>query len=135
MKIHRNLAASLIAAGLYLAGALALKGVERAGYVPHDTAVRAFEVFNGLALAVYANFLPKTLGTFRNPMAAMRMQAVMRVNGWAFVLGGLGYALVSLLPLPDTVGLALLGGATAYVLGYSAWAFMECDREERRPTA
>ena len=132
--IHRNLAVALITAATYLGGALALKAAEKAGFMSHDTTVRAICVFSGLQLAVYANFLPKTLGTFRNPMAAMRMQAVMRVNGWAFVLGGLGYALVSLLPLPDTVGLALLGGATAYVLGYSAWAFMECDRQERRPT-
>ena len=33
--------------------------------------------------------------------------------------------MTSLLPLPDAIPLAVLGTATAYVLGYSAWAFME----------
>jgi hypothetical protein len=96
--------------------------------------VRALQVFSGLVLAVYANFLPKTLGTFREPMSAMRMEAVLRVSGWAFMLGGLGYALTSLLPLPDTVPIALLGTATAYVLGYSAWAYLEHGPRKGSPT-
>ena len=32
-------------------------------------------VFSGLTLAVYANFLPKTLGTYRDPASATRMAA------------------------------------------------------------
>jgi len=132
--IHRNLAVALLAAGLYLGGAFALKAVEHAGLIPHETALRAFGVFTGVALAVYGNFLPKSLGAFRGPISAMRMQAVLRASGWAFTLGGAGYALTSLLPLPDTVPLAVLGAATAYVLGYSAWAFMECAPRKDGPT-
>ena len=123
--IHRNLATALIAAGTYIGGAFALKVAERADYLSHDTVVRALAVFTGLALAVYANFLPKTLGSFRNPASAIRMEQVLRVSGWAYMLGGLAYAVTSLLPLSDTVPLALLGTATAYVLGYTIWAFME----------
>jgi hypothetical protein len=132
--IHRNLSTALIAAGAYIAGALALKAAERAGFMTHDVAVRAIEVFNGLALAIYGNFLPKSIGTFRNAMAAMRMQAVLRVSGWAFTLGGLGYAAASLAPVPDAVGLAVLSAATAYVMGYSAWAFMECSEKPEQTT-
>ena len=135
MKIHRNLGVALITAGTYLGGAFALKAAEHAGLVTHDVSVRAYGVFTGLVLAAYGNALPKTLGTFRSPMAAMRMQSVLRVSGWAFTLGGLGYAVASLLPLPTDVGPVLLGIATAYVLGYAAWAFMECDRSKSRPTA
>lgn len=131
--IHRNLAFSLAAAGLYLGGAFALKAAERAGYLPHDVAPRALQVFNGLALAVYANALPKRLGSFRNPAQAVRMEQVLRVGGWAFTLGGLGFAVTSLLPVPDTLPIALLSAATAYVLGYSAWAFMECEPREGEP--
>lgn len=129
MRIHRNLATALIAAGGYIAGALALKLAEKAGYISYDAAVRALQVFNGLALAVYANFLPKSIGKFRNPAMALCMEQVLRVSGWAYMLGGLAYAITSLLPFPDAVPLALLATATAYVLGYSIWAFMETPRK------
>jgi hypothetical protein len=125
MKIHRNLAPSLIVAGVFIGGALALKLAERAGYISHDATGRALAVFSGLVLAAYANTLPKTIGKFRDPQSAIRMEQVLRVSGWAYMLGGLGYAAASLLPLPDAVPLTLLGAATAYVLGYSIWAFME----------
>jgi hypothetical protein len=132
--INRNLAVSAIAAASYVAGALALKAAEKAGYLSHDTVVRTLAVFTGLGLAVYGNFLPKSLNTaqLRNPMVAMRMQSVQRVSGWAFTLGGLGYALTSLLPLPMSVSLAVLGSATAYVLGYFFWTVMECRSIEKR---
>ena len=133
--IHRKVALAGVTAGLYLGGALALKAVEHAGLITHETTLRIFGVVTGVALAVYGNFLPKSLGTFHGPMSAMRMQSVLRVSGWAFTLGGAGYALASLLPVPDTVPLAVLGAATAYVLGYSAWAFMECAPRKDRPTA
>ncbi len=127
-RIHRNLAVALIAAGGYLAGVFVLKLAEKAGYLPHGTAAKAVQVFNGLALAIYANFLPKTVGNVRNPAHALCMQAVLRVSGWAFMLGGLGFAAASLLPVPFEVPVAILGSATAYVLGYSAWAFMEAGK-------
>jgi hypothetical protein len=111
--MNRNLANALAAAGSYLAGAFALKAAEHAGLLSHDMAVRGLQVFSGVALAVYGNFLPKKLGIFRGPMAAMRMQSVRRVSGWAFTLGGLGYAVASALPIPDEVALAVLGAATA----------------------
>jgi hypothetical protein len=132
--IHRNLTAALVTAGAYIAGAVVLKLVEKAGLLPHDAVVRALGVFNGLALAVYANFLPKHVGRLRDPIAAMRWQSVLRVGGWAFMLGGLGYAATSLPPFPDTVPLALLSAATAYVLGYTVWASLECQTGGERPT-
>lgn len=124
----KNLTTALVAAGGYILGALALKAAERAGYMSHDTAVRALQVFTGVALAVYGNFLPKTPGRVRNPAQAIRMQAALRASGWAFMLGGAGYALANLLPVPFEVSIAILGSATAYVLGYCAWAFMETDK-------
>lgn len=126
--IHKNLAIALTAAGTYIAGAFALKAAEKAGLMSHRDALRVIEVFSGLALAVYANFLPKSLGTFRNPASAMRMEAVLRVSGWVYMVGGLAYALTSLLPLPDVVPIVLLGSATAYALGYAVFAFSPWPR-------
>jgi hypothetical protein len=134
MKIHRNLAASLVVAGVYIGGAFALKAAEKTGYISHAATVRALAVFSGLVLAAYANTLPKTLGKFRDPRSAIRMEQVLRVSGWAYMLGGLAYAITSLLPLPDAVPLTLLGAATAYVLGYSIWAFMEPGSANCGPT-
>ncbi|WP_372784416.1 hypothetical protein [Phenylobacterium sp.] len=132
--IHRNLTVALVTAGVYVGGAFALKSAERAGYLPPDSAGRALQVFSGLVLAAYANFLPKTLGTFRNPESAIRMEQVLRVSGWTYMLAGLAFAITSLLPISDTIPLALLGTATAYVLGYSAWAFMEHGPRKGTPT-
>jgi hypothetical protein len=132
--INRNLAISLVTASVYLGGAFALKSAERAGFLPPDLTERLFGVFIGLTLAVYANFLPKSLGSFRNPASAMCMEQVLRVSGRVYVVGGLGYALTSLLPLPTMLPIALLGTATAYVLGYSAWAFLQSAPGEGRPT-
>lgn len=128
MIFHRNTGIALLTAGVYIGGAFALKAAERHGLLPAGTGGRALMVFSGLVLAVYANFLPKTLGTFRDPETAMRTRAVMRRSGWAFMAGGLGFALAALLPLPTEVALAVLGAATAYVIGYSAWAYMEPTR-------
>ena len=58
----------------------------------------------------------------------MRMEAVLRVSGWVYMLGGLAYAVTSLLPLPEVVPIALLGSATAYALGYAVFAFSPWPR-------
>ena len=131
--IHRNLAVTLGFTGAYLGGAFALKAAEHAGLIPHGAGGQALQVFNGLAVAVYGNYLPKQLGRFRDPMSAMRWEKVTRVSGWAFTLGGLAFAVTSVLPVPFEVPIALLGSATAYVLGYSTWAFMEHGPRECEP--
>ena len=122
----KRLTLSLAAAGLIVAAAVGLKMAEKQGLMTHDTAVRALQVLIGLTLAVYANFLPKSLKAFRDPAAALRAQASLRAAGWAFTLGGLGYAAAAALPLPDVAPMAILGTATAYVLGYTVWAVVTC---------
>jgi len=130
--MQRKQAMALVLAAGYIAAALALKLAEKAGYLPHGAAVRALQALTGVSLAVYANFLPKRIQAIREPMMAMRMQSVLRVSGWAFMLGGLGYAAASLLPFADAIGLAVLSAATAYVLGYTGWAYVECSIARRR---
>ena len=130
--MHRNSAIALVAAGSYIAGVFAIKLAERAGHLPPETAARAAQVFSGVALAVYSNVIPKSIGKFRSPMAALRMQQVLRRCGWVFTVAGLAFAITSLLPLPDAVPYAILSAATAYVLGYSGRAFMECSARNSR---
>ena len=121
--IHRNLAVTLGWAGGYAAGVVALQAAEAAGFLPHDG--RPVAVFTGIILALYANYLPKALGKLGDAETAMRWQSVLRVSAWGYTVGGLAFAVTSLLPLPEAVPLSIIGAATAYVLGYSAWAFME----------
>lgn len=124
--IARRLTQAMIAAGLFLAAAWGLKLAERSGLINHAMVLRSVQALIGLGLAVYANFIPKSLGAFRNPAAAQRAQSALRTAGWAFTLGGLGYAVTSVLRVPDVVPVILLSTATAYVLGYVVWAVATC---------
>jgi hypothetical protein len=117
---------SLVTAVAFIGLAVALKFAEKGGLISHETSVRAFQVVSGLTLAVYANFIPKKLGVFRNAVAAELSQSVLRTGGMAFMLGGLGYALTSALPVPGLLPVIILGTATAYVLGYAVWAIATC---------
>ncbi len=130
MTNKRRVLQSLAVSAAFIAFAVALKVAQRRGLIDQETSVKALQVLMGLMLAAYANFIPKSLGTFRNPAAAERMQAALRTGGIAFVLGGLGYAVTSALPVPSHLPLIFLGTATAYVLGYSIWAFATCPRSE-----
>jgi hypothetical protein len=131
---NRKLVIALAIAGSYIAASLALKAAEKAGFASHEVVGRALGVITGLGLAVYANFMPKMLGAFRSRDSAMRMEQMLRVGGWVFMLGGLGYALAYLLPVPYTVAIAVLGSATAYMLGYSLWAVMEHSGRKGGPS-
>jgi|SRR5579859_2888531 len=127
----KRLIAPLVAAIGFIILALALKFAQKGGLISHEVALRALQVLIGLTLAVYANFIPKTLGVFRSPAAAERAQAALRTAGVAFTLAGLGYAVTSALPVPDLLPVILLGTATAYVLGYVAWAVASCRAGSR----
>jgi len=122
MNTRSIIVGALGAAGLILA-ALALKFAERAHLIPALSNGRAFQVIVGLALAFYANFIPKRLGALRNPEAASRKQAATRVAGWSFTLAGLAYAgLSAFVPtdLGDFLATFIMGSAVAVTLIYAA---------------
>ncbi len=128
----RDIFIALVLSAGYLAVAFGLEYAVHANVVGAQVAVRATQVIVGLALVTYANFMPKMLGDFRSPARAIWMQSVLRTGGRAFMIGGLGYAIASALPVPAVVAIAILGTATAYVLGYIVLACSPWPRRHDR---
>jgi hypothetical protein len=128
---HRLVPAIALAAFI-IAAALALGHAENAGWIGDDTAKRAMQVLIGLMLAAYANMMPKQLSRPRSSLRAeAAAQSVLRVGGWSLTLASLVYAglwAFAPLDLANIASMIVLGGATAFMLGYSAWAFMACRR-------
>jgi hypothetical protein len=128
--IVRQLGYALALAGTILAVAAGLRYGVSAGAIEAETAKRIIQALFGLGLAGYGNVMPKKLGRpRRSPEAEARMQAALRVGGWAMTLGGLGYAaLWALAPLAlaDTGGTIVVAGAVAITLGYAIRCFAAC---------
>jgi hypothetical protein len=105
-------------AGLLIAASLILKYAQHAAMISPDAANRGGQMAIGLALASYANFMPKRIATGRR-------QVALRAGGWAFVLAGLAYAaLWALAPLDLawTASMAVLVTAVLICLGFTLWA-------------
>ncbi|HYJ53622.1 MAG TPA: ammonium transporter [Allosphingosinicella sp.] len=128
--IVRQLGYALAFAALILAAAAGLRYGVVSGAVDAESARRIMQVLLGLGLAGYGNFMPKKLGRpRRSPEAEARMQAALRVGGWAMTLAGLAYAgLWALAPLAlaDTGGTIAVASAAATTLGYALWCFAAC---------
>ena len=125
-----RLVPAIALAALIIGAALSLGYAEDAGWIGDDTAKRTMQVLIGLMLAAYANMMPKQLGRPRSsPRAEAAAQSVLRVGGWSLTLASLVYAglwAFAPLDLANIASMIVLGGATAFMLGYSVWAFMSC---------
>ena len=124
MNTRSLVTGALGAAGLILA-AVALKQAEHAHLIPALSNGRAFQVIIGLALAFYANFIPKKLGAMRHPEVATRKQAATRVAGWSFTLAGLAYAGFSA-AMPNDLGDDLAMGAMAAAVAVTLVYVLAC---------
>ncbi|NJC40020.1 hypothetical protein GGQ87_000278 [Brevundimonas alba] len=128
---HRLVPAIALAAFIITA-ALGLSYAEGAGWVGEEGGRRIMQVLIGLMLAAYANMMPKQLARPNSsPRAEVATQSVLRVGGWSLALAGLVYAgLWTLAPLDiaDIGSMVVLGGATAFMLGYAVWTFAACRR-------
>lgn len=117
--INRSIRFNLLAAGLIIALAALLGWAGNAGLVDKDLGIRVTLVLTGLFTAANANLAPKMSA----PGSARRL-AMQRVNGWAFVLAGIGSALVwAVLPLQTAAyaSMVIVGVAFLAVLNYCIW--------------
>ena len=107
-------------AGVILLASVGLKAAELAQLIEPATTNRTFQAMMGLLVAFYGNAIPKSLGAWRNPEAAGRLQAVQRLAGWSLTLAGLAYAGLSVFA-PNPVGdlLAVLAAAVAITMIYA----------------
>ena len=122
MKIRRsNIAFAL----LLLAGAALYKYGQHAGWFGPDPDGRIAEAIIGLTLVMFANFIPKNLGRWRNAEAEKRAQAASRVAGWSFMLAGLAYAglwLAAPIAIADTVSIVAVVSALVVTFATAVWA-------------
>jgi len=128
--IIKRLAFAIALAAFILALAAGLRYLEGAAMIGPEGARRLMQVVIGLALAAYANLMPKQIGRAgRSPLAEARTQSALRVGGWSMTLAGLVYAgLWALAPLPvaDIASTMAVAAALAVTLGYALWSFAAC---------
>ena len=111
----------LITGAIMLAAGWALKWAEAYGLIDGNQKAVWAQVIVGVALAVLANTMPKTLsGGDLSPEAARIQQRSLRVNGWVFMIAGLGYAALAFAPreISFPAGIALIAGAMVVAVGH-----------------
>lgn len=126
----RPMLASLVFAGLFVIGALALKYASARHLVSGDVPMRGYQVLMGLMIAFYGNVIPKNLPRFREGQSS-RIQSLQRTSGWLFTLAGLGYAAIWVgAPLAVAAGwsVTVVGATTLFVFGYAVWTHLACRK-------
>jgi hypothetical protein len=125
-RVVKNFRFALIIAGVQAGGALLLTFANKQGMIDSEIATRGVMVLIGLGLCATGDRMPKSPdGPLPQslPVAALR-QVILRVGGWAMMLGGLAFAeLWAFAPLDVArAGSLVAGGAMAAVLlGHTAW--------------
>lgn len=110
-----------------LSTAWALRYARQVDLVDAEGAQRAMQVAIGLALAAFANLMPKLPNHVRARVCSgRRAQSALRVAGWAMALAGIGYALLWVLVPLDVAGplaTAVVAAGTLVTVGCGAWAW------------
>ena len=126
----KQLAFAVGFAAALIALAAGLRYAQGAGMLEAEASRRILQVIIGLALAAYANFMPKQIGPDRGSVNAQSWsQAALRVGGWSFTLAGLAYAALSAFAPPafaDLASMAVVIAAMVVTLGYALWTGATC---------
>lgn len=115
MKRYGN-AQDIALGGVLIGVALLAAFSRRLGLVDDpDIAIRLVNIAIGLVLARYGNIVPKQLVRYEpDSDRPARRQACLRFCGWAFALGGLGYAAAwMILPIGDAAFWSMVPVAAA----------------------
>jgi hypothetical protein len=129
----RPIVYALAVAALMLASAAALRYTANTGVVTDDVAERGMQMIIGLWLAVQGNFMPKSIRGSRSLEAGRRVQAALRVGGYAFTLAGLAYAGVwafAPLQIADSASIIIVASAMLLTMGYAGRAVLACLRKD-----
>ncbi len=121
----RPIMGGLLMAAILIAVAATLKYAQNVHGVSPEFSARGFQMAVGITLAVYANFIPKSVPASRGPTpGGGRAQSLLRVAGWAFAVAGLLYTLIwAFAPLADASPISMLavGCALAATFAYTLW--------------
>lgn len=122
----KSIRSALILAGAQVGGALLLALANREGLIDEETKTRGVMVLIGLCLAAIGNRMPKTLDgppPRSVSLAALRL-SVLRLGGWALMLGGAVFAGLWAFAPRDVAfvgSLTAVGAAMVVTIGGCAW--------------
>jgi hypothetical protein len=89
---RKFLVAAVVAAGSLMAFSLAMKFLGNISDIDAAVVKRAREVFMGMVLLYFGNFLPKLIGpSLKGRCSNAAAASVRRFSGWVLVIGALGY--------------------------------------------
>lgn len=117
----KTIRASLLIGGAQVVGALLLALARKQGWIDAEGVTRLAMVIIGLGIAAIGNMMPRTRDGLPPPtlaLAALR-QRVLRISGWALMLGGLAFAGLNAFAPPDvgpTAAIIVLGGAMTVMM-------------------
>lgn len=106
----KTIRASLLIGGAQVAGALLLTWARKQGWIDTEGVTRGAMVIIGLGIAAIGNMMPRTRDGLPPPtlaLAALR-QRVLRISGWALMLGGLAFAGLNAFGPPDVGPMAAI---------------------------
>ena len=119
----KTVRASLVIGGAQVAGGLLLAWARKQGLIDAEGVMRGAMVIIGLGVAAIGNMIPKTRDGVQPQtmeLAALR-QRVLRIAGWALLLGGLAFAGLSAfapLNVAPMGAVIALGGSMVVMIAY-----------------
>lgn len=123
-----NVRGALILAGMQLIGALALTAANKLGWIDSDTTTRGVMILIGVMLVVVGNAMPKK---FEGPAEqtvgeVVTRQSILRVGGWAMMLGGLVWVALWAVAPRDTAtigSVTAVASAVVVMMVYAVWRY------------
>ena len=131
LRAKKSIRSALILTGSMLAGTAALTIANKVfGLIDSETATRGVMILIGLMLVVVGNGMPKkqegpptqTIGEVTT------RQSILRVGGWALMLGGLIWVAFWAFAPRDVAqigSVAAVGTATVVMIVYSVWRYRQ----------
>ncbi len=125
-RLGKDLRANLVLAGVQLGGALLLLLASKQGWIDDEARTRGAMVLIGLCLAAIGDRMPKAMDgpPPRSVSLAALRQSVLRLGGWALMLGGVVFAGLWAFAARDVAlvgSLASVGVAMTVTIGGCAW--------------
>ena len=130
----KSIVASLVAAALILGISVGLKYLVSTGSLDVLVSKRIMGAIVGLVLAVWGNYMPKTLKPMSEKSCdSSRWVSLRRFAGWAFVVSGLSYSAVWIFaPMEHTrlISMTIVGFSVVLVLTLMVWVIISRKRSQ-----
>lgn len=129
LRAKKSVRGAVVVAGLILVGSLLLTIAHKPlGLIDNDTTTRGVMVLIGLMLVVTGNAMPKTQDgpPSQSVGEAATRQSILRVGGWAMLLGGAVWCALWVFAPRDVAqigSVAAVSAAVVIMVVYAIWRF------------